>query len=129
MITVTHLQNQEFKINIRGHELMSAKSKENQDYPPTPPELFVSSLAACIGVYAVSFLGRHNIKTEGLTIEAEYTSKKENNQSWIDAIKIKLGLPETLDEKYESALMKVVDSCMVHETIRRNPKITIEINL
>lgn len=128
MITVTYLQNQEFKINIRGHELMSAKSKENEDYPPTPPELFVSSLAACIGIYAVSFLGRHDIKTEGLTIETDYTSKKENNLSWIDKIDVKLNLPETLDEKYKGALMKVVDSCMVHETIRRNPEITIEIN-
>lgn len=127
MIKITHLQNQEFKINIRGHEVMSAKSKENEDYPLTPPELFVSSLATCIGVYAVSFLGRHGIKTEGLTIEADYTSKKENNLSWIDKIDIKLNLPETLDKKYKSALMKVVDSCMLHETIRRNPEITIEV--
>lgn len=128
MIIVTHLQNQEFKINIRGHFLTSSKTREDKNAPPSPPELFVSSIAACIGVYAVSFLGRHNVKTEGLTIETDYTSKKENNLSWIDKINVKLNLPETLDEKYKNALMKVVDSCMVHETIRRNPEINIEIN-
>lgn len=126
-LTVTHLENQEFKINIRGHELMSAKPRQDQDYQPSPPELFISSLAACVGVYAVGFLARHNLRTDGLIIDADFEIKKENNLSWIDGIKIKLTLPSEIDEKYKNALMKVVDSCTVHETVRRNPEIKIEI--
>ncbi|MFH1454139.1 MAG: OsmC family protein [Armatimonadota bacterium] len=126
-ITATHIKDQTYKINARGHELITAKPREGEDYPISPPELFISSLASCIGIYAVDFLARRGVKTEGLEVEADFEKITEDGKTRLDNIKIKLTLPEKLDEKYSNAFLKVIDACLVHETIRRNPEIKIEV--
>jgi len=42
------------------------------DVGPTPTELFVTSLASCVGFYAERFLRRHRLPVEGLRVECEF---------------------------------------------------------
>jgi putative redox protein len=50
-IAVHHLGRDRFGVRIRGHELVSDQPREDggEDTGPTPTELFIAGLAACVG--------------------------------------------------------------------------------
>jgi len=62
-IAVTHVSGDRFAIQVRGHRLVVDQpvADGGQDAGPTPTELFVGSLAACVAFYARRFLARHDL--------------------------------------------------------------------
>src|SRR3954453_18753396 len=63
-----------FAIDFRGHRLEVDQPVEDggADAAPTPTELFVAGLAACVAHYARRYLARHELPTEGLAVEAHF---------------------------------------------------------
>jgi len=61
-------------IGVRGHELRSDQPIDDggEDTAPTPTELFLTSLAACVAFYAERFLRRHALSTDGLVVTCKY---------------------------------------------------------
>jgi uncharacterized OsmC-like protein len=118
-----------FKLHAetRGHKLVSDQplEKRGEDSGPTPPELFIFSLGACIGVYARFFAERHNISLEGMNIEMEW--EKAENPSRIGAIRARIIIPGGVPERFRSPLLKSACSCLIHNTITHSAE--IEINL
>ena len=55
-----------FTIDVRGHRLVTDQPGRDADAGPTPTELFVASLAACVAFYARRFLARHHLDAAGL---------------------------------------------------------------
>ena len=74
MITVSHVGGDRLRIAIRGHELFADQPVEDGggDTAPTPTELFLGSLAACVEFCAERFLRRHGLGTHGLSVGCEY---------------------------------------------------------
>jgi uncharacterized OsmC-like protein len=125
-ITVTHVSGDRFAIQVRGHrlEVDQPLADGGQDTGPTPTELFVASLAACVGFYARRFLARHHLDAAGLRVEAAYTMSPDR-PARVHTITLRLLLPQPLEENRRRALLAVVDHCTVHNSLRTPPEVRI----
>lgn len=121
---VKHLSGLKFSAKVRNHEIISDQpSPTGEDSGPTPPELFISSLATCIGVYVVDYCKRAGLPYEGLTMDAGW--EKATNPGRIGRIEIKVNLPGKVSEEREKAILRVAEHCTVHNTITIKPEIKI----
>ena len=59
-----------YEMTVRGHRVVVDQPADagGQDSAPTPTELFVASLAACVAFYAGRFLTRHGYSRDGLAV-------------------------------------------------------------
>lgn len=78
---------------------------------PDPFTLFLSSLAACAGVYAKTFCDQREIQTEDIHIQMD--TKYDPEIKLITHIQINIKVPGDFPEKYENALIQAVGLCAV----------------
>jgi len=127
-----YYQNKAFNIQIRGHEYICDQDKEDggDDKGMMPSEMFISSLVVCIGVYLQGFLARKDIDIDGLLVEADWEkSKKGDGPNRINSITMRVTLPKGVPEKYEQALYRVANSCMIHNTLENFNTLKWELNI
>ena len=128
-ITVGYEHGDHFHVQIRHHGLVVDQPHDagGDDLGPTPTELFVASLAACVGTYAERFMRRHGIAAEGLAITCSF-SMSEDRPARVTEIDVKLDLPESFPIARRTALLHVVERCTVHNSIVYAPAIRIEVD-
>ncbi len=90
---------------------------------PSPFDLFLVSLAACAGYYALAFCKERKIPTEGLGVTM--TTERGEVSKMIDKITVEVVPPAGFPEKYRAALVKSVDHCTVKAHILRPPQFEI----
>lgn len=90
---------------------------------PAPFDLFLASLAACAGFYALAFCRERKIPTEGLAVTM--TAERGEVSRMIDKVTIAVDLPPGFPEKYRPAIGKAVDHCTVKAHILRPPRFEI----
>jgi putative redox protein len=117
-----------FEMEARGHTctLDLAESSGGGDTGPTPPEVFVGAVGACIGVYLVDYCDRAGLPTEGLAMAMSFDTA--DNPKRIGRIQIEVKLPPGIPEDRLRALRKVADSCLIHQTLARGPEVAIAIS-
>ncbi len=127
MITVAHEGGDRLRIGVRGHEVIADQPLVDggADSGPTPTELFVASLAACIAHYAQRFLRRHGLPTEGLRVSCDYSWA--SNPHRVGAIDLVVTAPGLVDAKRE-AFSRVIEHCTVHTSIANPPAIKIRMS-
>jgi putative redox protein len=127
-LLVRHAGGDRFSIRVRGHELVVDQplSDGGEDDGPTPTELFVASLAACVGFYAERFLRRHGLPADGLRIDAQ-AAMSADRPARVASVTLQVGgLPE-MSENRRKGLLAVVEHCTVHNSIRQAPAIEIDL--
>lgn len=125
MIQVAYEGGDRLSIDIRGHVLTADQPVQDggEDAGPTPTELFVASLGACVAHYAQRFLRRHGVSTDGLRVSAQYTWAE--NPHRVGTIRLELDAPG-LPESRRAAFDRVIERCTVHNSITHAPVITIQ---
>lgn len=128
MITITHEQGDRMAIRIRGHDLVSDQPMDagGEDAGPTPTELFVAGLAACVGFYAERFLRRHGA-ADGLSVTCDF-AMSQDRPSRVSSVDLRIDVPGSLREDLRDALLRAVDHCTVHNSLRTPPAVRIEIS-
>lgn len=111
-----------FAVFVRDHDQPVVAGGD--DDGPTPVELFVSSLAACVAYYAGRFLQRHQLPCEGLRVRAEF-DMADDRPARVAAVRMRILLPVPLSQVRRRALCAVVNHCTVHNSLRRPPEITV----
>jgi len=92
----------------------------------TPPQLFVASLGACIGVYVVDYCEENGISYQDLSINVDWAL--DLNPKRIKRIHINLELPnQVLSELNKRQLIEAANSCMLHNTLGNKPQIVLSI--
>jgi len=124
-VSVAHEGGDRFGIDVRGHHITVDQpvSAGGMDSAPTPTELFVASLAACIGFYARRYLARHDLPFEGLTVTADFAMA--SRPSRVGSFEIRLVLPEGVPADRHEALLAVASHCTVHNTLALPPEVSI----
>ncbi len=114
-----------FENAMRSHTLVVDQplSSNGTDEGPTPPELLVTALGTCAGVYAVFFCEKHGISTEGLTVYTDY--EKMNNPARIGKMDITIELPAGIPAELEEAFWHTVHACLIHNTFTTPPEVTM----
>lgn len=126
-VTVTHLDADQFKIDVRGHRvLVDQVHKDSDEAGPTPTELFVASLAACVGHYAERFLRRHELSRDGLRVDCDWTMLAANPPR-VGRIALTVTPPEGLPDHLQAGLREAIEHCTVHNSLRFPPQVTTEV--
>jgi len=91
----------------------------------SPFDLFLVSIAACAGFYALAFCKERDIPTEkaGVVMRME----KNPETKMIGKISIEIELPAEFPERYKRAIIKAVDTCTVKAHLLKPPAIEIEL--
>jgi putative redox protein len=125
-ITVEHVDGEAYEIAVRDHRLRVDQPAEHggQDAAPTPTELFVASLAACVAFYAGRYLHRHGINRDGLRVHATYTMATDRPVR-VTAIHLTVQPPADLPAERTAALNAVASHCTVHNSITDNLDVSV----
>jgi ribosomal protein S12 methylthiotransferase accessory factor len=128
---------QEFKITFEGELKVRADTGKflidtDQDpksggegSAPEPFTLFLASIGACAGAYALSFCKHHNIRTDGIYLRQimHYDEQKKG----LSKIEIILHIPDSVPERYREALRRSADLCAVKRVILQPPEFEVKL--
>jgi putative redox protein len=126
-MTTWHLGGDRFAIGIRDHVITVDQpvADGGQDTAPTPTELFVASLASCVGFYARRYLARHHLPTAGLAVSADYTLG--SRPARVTSVGVDIHVPEGIPAERFNALLAVASHCTVHNTLTDPPEVTVAV--
>jgi uncharacterized OsmC-like protein len=113
---------------VRGHRVLVDQPADHggADDGPTPTELFVASLAACVAFYAGRYLTRHGYSRDGLAVSAGYEMASDR-PARVGNIRLTVRVPADLPSQRWAALRAVVSHCTVHNSLASPPSVTIDL--
>ena len=133
-VVVQYLEGYKFSAKSDNHTIIIGSSGKIEDpVSPTevaensrqesmnPSKVFLASLAACAGVYAVKYCKGANIDTEGLEITVSGQLCEDRPIRFKD-IDVKINLKQDIQNR-KNALLNFVKNCPVHNTLAHNPNI------
>ncbi len=91
-IRVRHEQGDRYRVTMGAHAI-TVDQPDTGDAGPTPTDLFVASLAACVAHYAGRFFARHGIAPEGFGVDCAFEMSKER-PARVGSIDLRLLLPD-----------------------------------
>ena len=127
MVTVRYVDGDRLRVSIRGHEVFTDQPQEDGggDTAPTPTELFVAGLAACVAFYAERFLRRNHVPAAGLQVTCSFSWAEGPHR--VGEIMLDVEAPGLLPEK-RAAFERVIEHCTVHNTLEHPPAITLRVS-
>ena len=126
-ITVTHVAGDAFRVGVRGHEFyVDQVQRDGEEAGPTPTELFVASLAACVGHYAERFLRRHDLPRQGLRVECEWKMLAATTAR-VGRIQLRVTPPAAVPAELRESMQEAIEHCTVHNSLRTAPEVTIRL--
>jgi len=115
------------EVRTRGFEIATDQSVKagGEASAPEPFDLFLASLAACAGIYALNFCQSRSLSTEGLGLSMDW---ERSEQAAAQArVRYQLRLPEDFPEKYRSGILKAIELCAVKKNVQNAPEFVTEI--
>ncbi len=91
---------------------------------PSPFELFLGSIATCVGIYALSFCNNKEIATEGMSISMDID--RDKSTGLIGKVDFDLKLPKGFPKKYEKAIINSMGLCTVKKHLQTPPEFEIK---
>ncbi len=111
---------------LDGHTVRTAQpSPQGGDSAPSPCDLFLASLATCMGFYALRFCQERQLPTEGLGLTL--SPERDLERRRVSAILVEVRMPPGFPEKYRDGLRRAVDHCAVKKHILEPPRFEIEL--
>lgn len=90
---------------------------------PSPFDLFVASIGACAGIYALGFMQQRGISSDGA--EITLSTEVDPDTGLIGQVNIQLQLPAGFPEKYRGAILRAMDQCTVKKHLHSPPAFKI----
>lgn len=127
-ITTTFHSGTRYDVTNGTHRVITDQPMEDggRDAGMSPVELFVGSLACCIGYFVGRFCERHGIHLDGLSVDAEWTMAEGPHR--VGRIDIEIHLPQRITSEQQELLLKVAHGCTVHQSLMVAPNVTIALN-
>lgn len=128
-VAVRHVDGDAYAITVRGHALLADQPAADggTDAAATPTELLVASLASCVAFYAGRYLLRHDLDRSGLAVTAEF-SMGAGRPARVGDVALRISVPGGVPPQRRDALLAVASHCTVHNTLRQQPGVSIELD-
>lgn len=128
-VFVEYLGAVQFAIKARQHTVVCDQPAENNGYDEgmTPPELLLASLGSCAAYYAVDYLKRNHILTDGVTTRV--TAEKVKGPFRLDNFHIEVKVPGEIPPEHINGLEDAVHRCLIHNTLLHPPKMDVAIEV
>lgn len=117
-VEVDFLKEDKFQIkalNSRSSFFIDKNKEGSASCGPNPLEIFLASLAGCIGVYSKNYLSRHAIGFKRLKIMAEAQFTTESPACLKDIV-VKVDTDAQLADK-KDVFLRFISNCPVHNTL------------
>ena len=127
-VTVRHVDGDAYAITARGHAMLTdqAVADGGTDAAATPTELLVASLASCVAFYTGRYLVRHGLDPAGFAVTAEF-AMAAGRPARVGAVRLRITVPGGVPPQRVGALLAVASHCTVHNTLRQQPDVSIEL--
>lgn len=127
-LSVTFQGGTRFSIASGLHQIVTDQpiDEGGSDAGMSPVELFIGSLASCIGYFVAKYCARHQIPTEGFTIDVDWSMTEQPHR--VGVVNMRLNLPVTLNPSQKERLLKIARGCTVHQTLAIPPKVDIRLS-
>ena len=127
-VAVRHVDGDAYAITVRGHDMLTdqAVADGGKDAAATPTELLVASLASCVAFYTGRYLVRHGLDRAGLAVTAEF-AMAAGRPARVGAVRLRITVPGGVPPQRTDALLAVASHCTVHNTLRQQPDVSIEL--
>jgi putative redox protein len=113
--------------DVKGHRVRTDQPRPHgEDSAPAPFDLFLASIATCMGFYALRFCQERGIATEGLGLSLE--TVRDEAKKRLATIKVALTLPPGFPEKYTGAIQRAVDQCAVKKHMVEPPAFELTVS-
>jgi len=126
-VTVEHLGSVQFEIKARQHRIACDQPPENGGFDEgmTPPELLLAALGSCAGFYAVQYLRKRKLASEGTLVRV--SAEKLKSPARMDNFNIEVEMPLELDDEHKKGVEQAVHHCLIHNTLLHPPQIAVEV--
>lgn len=128
-VAVSHVAGDSYTISARGHSVLvdQPDGDGGQDTGATPTELLVGSLASCVAFYAGRYLLRHGLDRAGLAVTADFTMA-DDRPARVRDVRLRISVPGGIPPQRRDPLLAVASHCTVHNTLRQQPEVRIEVD-
>jgi len=126
-VSIEHLGGVQFEIRARQHTIACDQPSENGGYDEgmTPPELLLASLGSCAGFYAVMYLKKRKLSTEGTRVHVR--AEKAKAPARMEDFRITVEVPAEFSDDQKRGIEEAVHHCLIHNTLLNPPKISLEV--
>jgi putative redox protein len=133
-ITIRLDQGYKTAINIRQHTIMADEliSDGGADEGPTPMEIMLGTVGACVAVTTQAYAKRKNWPLEGVSVELDMERIKsgdypayKGDAPFIHEIREAIRFDGPLTDEQRARLMEIAGKCPVHRTLE-NPVFFVE---
>ena len=112
---------------LKGHTVRTDQPAPlGADSAPSPFDLFLASIATCMGYYALRFCQERGIATDGLGLSLETVRDEERKR--LATIKVALAVPSAFPERYREAIRRAVDQCAVNKHMVEPPTFELTVS-
>jgi putative redox protein len=127
LISITRKEDTTFAIQVRGHQVDCDLSVEDGGHEkgPSPSEMLVGSLGACIAIMVQIYCDRHNYNDGEVAVSLTY--ELADGPKRIGAITIDLEIPNDVPEDKYPVVKRIAESCPIHGSFVKPPEIDLEI--
>ncbi len=110
--------------NVAQHIVHTDQPIDNggEDSAPAPFDLFLASIGTCAGIFVQGFCAKRGIPYDDIRL-AERPQFAEDGT--LQAVDIDIQLPPSFPDKYQSAVVKVVEQCSVKRAILAQPSFRV----
>jgi putative redox protein len=114
-------------VQIGGFRIATDQSAKagGEASAPEPFALFLASMAACAGIYALNFCHAREIPAQGLKLSMLW--ERDPVQPLQSEVRFQVKLPEGFPDKYREGIVRAMDLCAVKKHIQNPPEFTTEI--
>lgn len=122
------------EIHIRNHMIIADELIQDggADEGPTPMEILVGTLGACIAVTTRAYAQRKNWPLEGISVEVEMERFRredypayEGDAPYVNEVREQIRFEGSLTDEQKARLMTIAAKCPVHLTLE-NPVYFVE---
>jgi ribosomal protein S12 methylthiotransferase accessory factor len=130
---------EDIKVTFPGGKRVDAEYKDfliKTDQPvyaggegtaPQPFDLFLASIATCVGYYVLAFCQNRDIRLDQASVLMRMS--RDAQTKMIDKINIEIELPSEFPAKYSHAIIKSVDKCAVKNHMVDPPDFEYEVKV
>ena len=125
-VKINCLEKQEMEISSRGHKISTdlPQSLGGEDSSMTPPEIFLGSIGACIGVYARAYMRREKISYTQLILNIR-SDIEQDMPKRIAEIDVSIQTDAQIIDREQ--FLAFIKNCPIHNTLKTNPTVNIRI--
>jgi putative redox protein len=117
------------EIQIRQHTVIADELVQDggEDQAPTPMEILVGTIGACVAVTTRAYAQRKNWALEAITVEVEMERFKREDYPtytgdapYVNEVRERIHFEGALTDEQKARLMSIASKCPVHVTLE-NP--------